>query len=105
MQKQKSEGNAKGSALRTVLRRLSRVSNVSFKRKSRADDVRPKWICTWCKKPIMLGEVSYHWAYKNLHLCDKCGRKYDDSSNCGMVDMLSRSRVRNRTHGVRDRKS
>ena len=50
----------------------------------------------------MLGEVSYHWAYKNLHLCDKCGRKYDDSSNCGMVDMLSRSRVRNRTHGMRD---
>ena len=50
----------------------------------------------------MLGEVSYHWAYKNLYLCDKCGRKYDDSSNCGMVDMLSRSRVRNRTHGVRD---
>ena len=34
---------------------------------------RPASKCTDCGTAIGIHDVSYHWGYKNLHLCKECG--------------------------------
>lgn len=35
----------------------------------------PNIFCSDCGKPITIEEPSYHWAYKNINLCQVCGMK------------------------------